>query len=113
MARTDHHRPYWVRCNDPGERRYERHHHENGVCDLGPAVSYLTKRWTHCSWEVEISPFSHVPHWYTIERWYGPERRRERDDLRGIAREYNSGHDVGESDFRNHQHRHGAAWDWS
>lgn len=114
MSRTDHHRPYWVRCNDPSEpMRYVNHHHENGVCDLAPMLPWRFRRHERCYWAVDVRPYSHAPSWFVNHRWSGPERVRERDELRGLAQTYNAGYDLDDADFANHQHRHGANWDWA
>jgi hypothetical protein len=55
---------------------------------------------------------TNVPRWFTHANWFSPERVRERDDLRGCAREYNAGYDVDDFDFPSYGHRHSAAWDW-
>ena len=43
MSRTDKTRPYWVKIEDPYNRRYveEKHDHRNGICDFdGTSTNY-------------------------------------------------------------------------
>lgn len=54
----------------------------------------------------------HVPRWYVNHVWTEPERVRERDQLRNLAREYNAHGDLEDGDFPNWQHRRGATWYW-
>lgn len=54
-----------------------------------------------------------APRDYRRDLWFGPERARERDDLRGAAREYNAYGEVDDFDFPNPQARHQASWWWS
>jgi hypothetical protein len=53
-----------------------------------------------------------IPAWYLNATWHGPERRRERDDLRMLAREYNAHGDLEDGDFDCPQARHRAGWSW-
>lgn len=49
---------------------------------------------------------------YRRSIYHAPERRRERDDLSRIAREYNAGNSVDDEDFVNRQARNSALWNW-
>ncbi len=53
-----------------------------------------------------------VPSWFVRQTWHRPERAREREDLRDMAREYNEYGDIEDDDFANYQHNHRAAWLW-
>ena len=53
-----------------------------------------------------------APSWYNNQNWTRPERRRERDSLRDLAREYNANGDLEDDDFENRQHRHEGIWNW-
>lgn len=53
-----------------------------------------------------------VPSWYIRNVYHSPERRREREDLRSMAREYNAYGDLEDGDFVNRQGRNSARWTW-
>jgi hypothetical protein len=53
-----------------------------------------------------------APSWYNNQNWTRPERRRERDSLRDLAREYNANGELDDGDFENRQHRHEGIWNW-
>lgn len=136
MSRTDKDRPYRVRAADPYEPgRYAWHMHTpryrhrtvpnaDGSCDLAdfhdraPTLGWRG-RWNNgpnCTWELEHWVFSpwggSAPHWYRRIRWHGPERARERADLREAAKLFNAGEDIDGFDFPSPQARHCATWEW-
>lgn len=129
MSRTDSTRPYWVRVRDNTERRIAHHMHERrgwrpyygmspitSECDLDEFDdrSY-NDRWAgSCRYSLaDERPFSSCPAWYCHATWWQPERVRERDDLRMMAREYNTYGDLEEDgDFPNTQHHHRSSWWW-
>lgn len=114
MSRTDKDRPWLLRANDGHPLAYFRHLCGPRACDAeqDPLAQYkATQRWPRCGWTLPYIVFVTPPRDYINEVWRGPERRRERDDLRMIAREYNAHGDV-DGDFPNNQHRHGATWTW-
>jgi len=116
MSRTDKDRPWRIRAED----RIGKY---NGAY-------YYHDSWNHlrhggcgeyCGWTLPHCTFRGTPRWFRHEIWDGPERGRERDELRGYAREFNAGHrpydGVGEDpeydfDFPNYQHRHMGHWLW-
>lgn len=130
VSRTDATRPYWVRVRDNSERRIAHHMHERrgwrpyrgmsaitSECDLDEHDSrpFHERYFGSCSYSlVHERPFSSCPAWYRAVSWQKPERIRERDDLRAMAREYNTYGDLEEDgDFACPQHRHRSSqWWW-
>jgi hypothetical protein len=110
MSRTDKDRPRQIRAEDLtgsySGAYYDHdspHHYRDGGCG------------EHCGWTLPYSKLCSAPRWFRHDVWVGPERGRERDELRGFAREYNAGHrpdDEHDYDFANYQHRHLAEWLW-
>lgn len=72
----------------------------------------------HCRWSYEWPwrygrrSYRHggVPKWYVDHVWNGPERVRERDDLRALRDEYNAHGDLEDGDFPCWQTRSFARW---
>jgi hypothetical protein len=110
VSRTDKDRPRQLRAEDltgtynAAYHHHDiRHHHRDGGCG------------EHCGWTLPQHVLCSAPRWFRHAVWAGPQRRRERDQLRGYAREYNAGHrpdDEHDFDVTNHHHRHLAAWLW-
>jgi hypothetical protein len=138
MSRTDKDRPYNVRAADSHERGRYVHHGisrywwrldactSGDGCDLPdyhdrtPEPTWHRRNSgqpTHnCTWELEhwvFSPYGgSSPKWFTDSIWHNPERVRERDTLRGAAREWNAHGEIDDFDFANYQGRHCATWAW-
>lgn len=116
MARTDKDRPAWVREDDPFEPlREESHSHHTWwgpqECDLHVSAKLKRGRYSHCGYWLPYSVYAGgPPAWYRHALWYGPERRRERDELGELAKLFRGGSQ--DLDFANFQHRHGVSWDW-
>lgn len=129
MSRTDKDRPWQLRiCDTSGSLpvwfEHDSSRHARGECDAGSderggAVEHFrthrSRPWYRqdCSWQASFWAFQPgPPHQYCVETWHGPERIRERVDLRNLAREYNAHGDLHDGDFPNWQHRQGASWHW-
>ena len=107
MSRTDKDRPWQIRAEDrSGAYNGAYFYH----CD-----------WTHyreggcgdrCGWTLPHHHFCHPPHLFRRFVWFGPERRREREGLRAMAKEWNANYYLEDEDFYSPHHRHGAVWDW-
>lgn len=101
MSRTDHHAPWQIRADDPINQRtglaywfHSSWSHRTGGCD------------EYCGWTIAHSSLTAVPGWFTNHVWHDPERTRERDGLRALAREYTTFGDLQDGDFPCWQHRH-------
>lgn len=109
MSKTDNTRPWKIRAQDPDTQRkglaYYWHsdwdHHRFGACSQ------------RCGWTMPHWALCTPPDWYVHEVWYGPERRRERDGLRAMVKDWNANYFAFEEDFPNYQHRHSATWWWT
>ena len=124
MSKTDKDRPWLIRAADrldAGSAAYFRHSdyaHARGECDadVDPIERYKAgnnfSNYSSCGWTLPYSYFVSPPKDFIDEVWNGPERRRERDGLRNMAREYNTYGDLENDDFGNYQHRHNAEWLW-
>jgi hypothetical protein len=78
------------------------------VCDDFPPDPTCCRSYTYdYPWTRGGAPSSYV---HVV--WTGPERARERDGLRALAKEFNATGGIEDDDFPNNQHRHGAAWMW-
>lgn len=136
MSRTDKHAPYWtwaqwyepvhhLYCPNYPRRRWQQFS-KRLPCDLperpvrhggGRTRVYVP----HCTWE-PIWPIwrqvrwltwkRHTPKWFVDHVWNEVERRRERDDLLQLRKEYNATGDLDDGDFPNWQARHMARWLW-
>ncbi len=110
MSRTDKDRPWQIIAQDHTGKytgayfwHNDWHHRRYGHCT------------DSCGWTLPHCRFRTPPHEYCVEVWFGPDRSRERSQLRGYAREYNAGHrpdDEHDYDFANYQHRHMGHWLW-
>lgn len=128
MSKTDKDRPYWVRCNDPLENRYEHHTcgrekrsaygkpREDIECSIDIPQDRARSWWYDhpCVYFLheKIHRINGVPKWFVDYVWNNPERTRVRDDLRELAKEYNATLDIDDYDFPNYQHRNQALWYW-
>ncbi len=131
MSRTDKDRPWLIRAEDPNDRpgpAYFRHscgynwHGQYIDCDAHvPAAQRYTESignqsaaYRHCGWVLPYWMFTSSPADYRRAVWHGPERRRERDQLGAMVKEWNANYYLDDDgDFTNRQARHCAdAWWW-
>lgn len=115
MSNTFKDRPYWVRSNDPSERRDADHDHRGGVCTIDEPVTRDNQYGTWCAYSAtEYSQHGDGPtREYVRAVWWGPERARTRDACRLLATQYNTTGDVNEDDEPTGvQHRGSAKWIW-
>lgn len=102
----------WRATQCTGHRLRTHHPDRPCSCDATPAAPTCTpervygSRWAY--WSNDTPPRE-----FRRDTWFGPERARERDQLRGAAREYNAHGEVDDFDFDNPQARHRASWWWS
>lgn len=127
MSKTDKTRPGWVKAFFDAPIH---HDHRKGVCreeTFEDAQAWATRR-PRYNWRTDDYPTctrywggrytfiaslqygESVPGWFVKHVWREPERRRERDDLRDLAREYNTYGDLEDDDFPNYQARNSAKW---
>lgn len=127
MSRTDKTRPGWVKAFFDAPIH---HDHRNGECveetfddaqfwaTRRPRYSwprpptctrYFGGRYSHIARHIYGD---HVPGWYVHHTWVDPERRRARDGLRDMLKEYNANGELEDDDFPNYQHHHRASWYW-
>lgn len=108
MSRTDNTRPWKIRAEDP-------------IVQATGVAYYFHGWYSHmrgegcgelCGWNMRHWALGGAPPEYVHLVWWGPERSRERNDLRAMAKEWNANHDLDEEDFPNYQHRHCATWWW-
>lgn len=109
VSKTDNTRPWRIRAADPDNQR-------RGI------AYYFHSMWAHdlvgdcderCGWTMPHRVLCSPPAWYVHEVWSGPERRRERDGLRAMAKEWNANYWIDDEDFPSYQHRHSAAAWWT
>ena len=98
-----------VRTQCLGHVSIETHAEIPCVCDDKPEPATCFPE-EPSSWRYSCFGGGGVPHDYVRARWHGPERRREREDLRDAARLYNAGEDLEDFDFVNRQARSSARW---
>jgi hypothetical protein len=125
MSRTDKDKPWPLRAAEHQSGSYIRHLCGNGVaCDIDrdpyeafknaynrqSARHHRVWKLPNCGPVMSHHALSGVPAWYIGHVWNNVERVRERDDLRALAREYNSNNDIQDGDFPCWQHRHMASW---
>lgn len=109
MSRTDKDRPTWVRRRDTTTPVRIEHDHHAGVCDADPGDGSRCC-WTLPPWIRRDSSLPPPPNRLANAEWWRPERTRERDALRDLAREYNADPeqfmDEDDADFEHRQGRH-------
>lgn len=116
MSKTDKDLPTWVKRRREG---WIEHDHRDGVCimqtdgEARPTCGFVADR--------RYDPrYSRVPRGWVRQVWHGPERARERDDLRDAVRRSNAdlcgGADLenvlDDFDFPCPQARHSATYLW-
>lgn len=139
MSRTDTHAPYWTwaKWYEPDHSIYCRHRLNRRwqwmspelrtECTL-PAEPFVhddqfiyRRRSDECNWTPVWPTYREcrwlmfgkaAPGWYIDHYWNNPERVRTRDQLRNLAREYNTYGDLEDGDFPNWQARSCAKWSW-
>jgi len=138
MSRTNKDMPHWVRaevwkpdhrCSEYGYRRLRFWPDGFGGggsgCDL-PDFERKDTRWvrlpkqwrlsSHCTWQPVWDRRSRVsapPKWFVDHVWNNAERRRERDSLGKMRRDYNTNGMIDDPDFGCWQTRHSARWMWN
>ncbi len=107
MSRTDKDRPWQIIANDHAGKytgaywfHDDWHHQRRGGCSEA------------CGWTLPHCRFRTPPADYRRAVWHGPERARERRQLRAVAREFNAGTGDPYEDFPNWQARSSAHWTW-
>lgn len=137
MSRTDKHAPYWtwapwyepvhsLYCPNRANRSWQKRTDRTDACNLperavrhggGRTRGYVPL----CTWEPVWPSYRqagwltwkrHTPRWFVHHVWSGTERRRERDNLGKLVKEYNANGDLDDGDFPNYQARHCARWLW-
>jgi len=97
---------YFVKCRGHSVLEYD-----DSIpcsCDDRPEPATCTPAWKVGSYYT----YGGVPSWFVRTIYHSPERRREREDLRAMAREYNAYGDIEDDDFDNHQARNSCRWTW-
>lgn len=98
-----------VRVGCIGHTRRERDASIPCVCDDFPPVATCTPSYRYDYRHTRGTP----PADFRRSIYHGPERRRERDDLLEMAKDYNSNWTLeDDGDFFNRQGRNSARWDW-
>ena len=111
MSRTDKDRPLRVKVRDTTLRRYEDHDHRNGECDLSEWLAdYSDGPWNRfggCDMNlVSTKWFDEPTRQDRRDGWYGPIRRRDREDANRMRKEYNSSGTVDDEVWLPRHHRH-------
>jgi hypothetical protein len=120
VSRTDNTDPDWLRAmSHPRGYLYHscsniyRWQREALPCDanLPRPRSKGEAQDRNCGWTMPYSSYVSPSRQDCRIYWWGPERRREREDLRDMAREWNSTGEIESDDFPNYHHRNSAKWE--
>lgn len=99
----------WCSVQCVGHSRWVRH--EDWPCSCDARVRPTCFPAQPDEWRWSAWGGGGVPRWFVHDVWTGPQRRRQRDGLRDLARAYNAG-ERDDLDYESEQHRHRARWYW-